>query len=296
MADLAPEVEARDGVTLQLRVGLNSGQVIAGEIGSGSASYTAIGEQVGMAQRMESVAPPGAVMVSDSTARLVEHVAVLGRARTCAHQGRRPASACAPAAGLCGPRRHHPRRRGESQAGGTHLGTQHRRRRSWTRPSAGQAASSTSWGRPASARAAWSARPPRVAASRGVPIFAAYCESHSSDIAFHVVARLLRAALGIEDVDADKARTRVTELIPRSRPGRPCAPARPAGRSRRPCRPTLPPDARRRRVTALINGAALARRAAGRLRHRGRALDRRGQRVRCWPSSCAPSRRRRRWS
>ena len=32
---LAAEIERRDGVTLQLRVGLNSGQVIAGEIGSG---------------------------------------------------------------------------------------------------------------------------------------------------------------------------------------------------------------------------------------------------------------------
>src|ERR1700746_2760959 len=31
---LAAEVERRDGVTLQLRVGLNSGRVIAGEIGS----------------------------------------------------------------------------------------------------------------------------------------------------------------------------------------------------------------------------------------------------------------------
>ena len=45
-------------------MGLNSGQVIAGEIGSGSYGYTAIGEQVGMAQRMESVAPPGGVMLS----------------------------------------------------------------------------------------------------------------------------------------------------------------------------------------------------------------------------------------
>src|SRR6516225_2035296 len=34
-AELAKEVEARDGVDLQLRVGLNSGQVIAGELGSG---------------------------------------------------------------------------------------------------------------------------------------------------------------------------------------------------------------------------------------------------------------------
>src|SRR5262245_33106391 len=68
---LAAEVHDRDGVELQFRVGLNSGLVIAGEIGSGSLGYTAVGEQVGMAQRMESVAPPGGVMLSASTARLV---------------------------------------------------------------------------------------------------------------------------------------------------------------------------------------------------------------------------------
>ena len=55
---LAVEVKARDGVELRLRVGLNSGQVIAGEIGSGAMGYTAIGEQVGMAQRMESARRP----------------------------------------------------------------------------------------------------------------------------------------------------------------------------------------------------------------------------------------------
>src|SRR6202161_4143756 len=59
VAELAKEVKDRDGVTLQLRVGLNSGQVIAGEIGSAALGYTAVGEQVGMAQRMESVGPPG---------------------------------------------------------------------------------------------------------------------------------------------------------------------------------------------------------------------------------------------
>src|ERR1700687_1536850 len=51
---LAAHVDRDDGVTLQLRIGLNSGAVIAGEIGSGAWGYTAIGEQVGMAQRMES--------------------------------------------------------------------------------------------------------------------------------------------------------------------------------------------------------------------------------------------------
>src|ERR1700739_439805 len=73
---LAAEVERPDGVDLQLRIGLNSGQVIAGEIGLGSLGL--VGEQVGMAQRMESVAPPGGVMLSESSARLVERTAMLG--------------------------------------------------------------------------------------------------------------------------------------------------------------------------------------------------------------------------
>ena len=47
---LADMVESRDAVSLRVRIGLNSGQVIAGEIGSGALGYTSIGEQVGMAQ------------------------------------------------------------------------------------------------------------------------------------------------------------------------------------------------------------------------------------------------------
>src|SRR5215207_2548590 len=74
---LAAEVARRDGVNLRVRVGLNSGRVIAGDIGSGSLGYAATGEHVGIAQRIESAAPPGGVMLSESTARLVEHITVL---------------------------------------------------------------------------------------------------------------------------------------------------------------------------------------------------------------------------
>jgi adenylate cyclase len=43
---IATDVDRRDhGLSLQVRVGLNSGEVIAGEIGSGPMSYTAIGER-----------------------------------------------------------------------------------------------------------------------------------------------------------------------------------------------------------------------------------------------------------
>jgi class 3 adenylate cyclase len=74
---LAAEVQRRDGVALQVRVGLNSGRVIAGEIGSGSLGYAATGETVGYPQRMEAAAPAGGVLLSESAARLVDHLAAL---------------------------------------------------------------------------------------------------------------------------------------------------------------------------------------------------------------------------
>jgi class 3 adenylate cyclase len=56
-------------------------EIMAGLVDcAGAFGYTAIGEQVGLAQRMESAAPPGGVMLSASTARLVEHAAALGDA------------------------------------------------------------------------------------------------------------------------------------------------------------------------------------------------------------------------
>ena len=107
---LAVDVRERDGAELQLRVGLNSGEVIAGEIGSGPFGYTAIGEQVGMAQRMESVAPPGGVMLSASMARLMENAAVLGEREMVQIKG---SQETVPARRLLAIRGYQPRRRSE---------------------------------------------------------------------------------------------------------------------------------------------------------------------------------------
>ena len=45
-----------------------------------------------------------------------------------------------------------------------------------------------------------------LAAGRGVEVVWAFCESHASDIPFHVVARLLRAGIGVADLDGEAAR------------------------------------------------------------------------------------------
>jgi class 3 adenylate cyclase len=46
-------------------------------IGSSPLTYTTIGEHVGMAQRRESVAPAGGVMLGESMAQLEENAVVL---------------------------------------------------------------------------------------------------------------------------------------------------------------------------------------------------------------------------
>jgi class 3 adenylate cyclase/tetratricopeptide (TPR) repeat protein len=62
------------GLDLPVRVGLNSGEVVVGGIGAeGRLEYTALGHTVGLAQRMEALAEPGTVCVTDGTARLVRH-------------------------------------------------------------------------------------------------------------------------------------------------------------------------------------------------------------------------------
>ena len=82
---------------LRLRVGLNSGRVIAGEIGSGPLGYAATGETVGFALRVESVAP-GAVMLSESTAQACRHTRT-GGTGVGAHQRRPCKDTCAPTGG-----------------------------------------------------------------------------------------------------------------------------------------------------------------------------------------------------
>ena len=57
-----------------------------------------------------------------------------------------------------------------------------------------------------------------IAAARGVEVFTAYCESHASDVPFHVVARLLRAAIGVRGLDGPAARERVRSRVPDADP------------------------------------------------------------------------------
>jgi class 3 adenylate cyclase len=253
---LAVDVEARDGVELWLRVGLNSGQVIAGEIASGPFGYTTIGEHVGMAQRMESAAPAGGVILSASTARLVDGLAALGEPEFVRIKGY---DQPVPVRRLLGVgQRHGGARRAEASLVG----------RRWEmsaveglldRALDGRGGVVGVTGPPGIGKSRLAREVAAMAAQRGVQVFTAVCESHTSQVPFHVVTRLMRAATDVEGLDAVAARALVRSQFSDAESedlllyedllgiGDPEA-----------VLPRIDPDARRRRLTAMVNAASLA--------------------------------------
>src|SRR5262245_38934453 len=79
----AEEVRWSLGVPLQIRVGLNSGEVVVRAIGSDlRMDYTAVGQTTHLAARMEQVATPGGILLAPDTLALPEgavQVRTLGR-------------------------------------------------------------------------------------------------------------------------------------------------------------------------------------------------------------------------
>ncbi len=61
------------GVEVQIRVGVNSGEVLVRSIGSDlHMDYTAVGQTTHLAARMEQLAPPGSIRITADTLRLAE--------------------------------------------------------------------------------------------------------------------------------------------------------------------------------------------------------------------------------
>ena len=73
VSDYATELRRARGLNFSVRIGINSGEVVAGAIRADSKlEYTAVGHTVGLAQRMEALAEPGKAYLTEHTARLAE--------------------------------------------------------------------------------------------------------------------------------------------------------------------------------------------------------------------------------
>ena len=242
---------------MQLRIGLNSGEVITGEIGSGPMTYTAVGEQVGMAQRMESVAPPGGVMVSDSTARLVDAVALLGETEQVHIKGATDPVPAHRLLGMATSRR-------SDRAEPTFVGRQ------WEmgalngvleRSINGNGSIVGLVGPPGIGKSRIVRELTSLAKDAGAEVFATYCESHTTDLPFHAAAGLLRSTTGLRRSGRrGRTRSRCAARFPGADDedllllddllgiGDPDV-----------ALPQIDPDARRRRLAAMVKAAALAR-------------------------------------
>ena len=168
-----------------------------------------------MAQRMESVAPPGGVMLSASTARLVDGAAALGEPEMVRIKGAEEPVAAHRLLGMG--ERHRAVGRAESNLVG----------RRWEmsaveglldRAVDGHGAVVGVVGPPGIGKSRLVREVAAMARRRGVEVFTAFCESHTSQVPFHAVARLLRAATGVEGLDGQAARDRVRDRVPDADP------------------------------------------------------------------------------
>jgi adenylate cyclase len=217
--------------------------------------YTAIGEQVGMAQRMESVAPPDGVMLSESTARLVEGAVMLAEPEMVHIKGARDPVPAHRLIAISGDQ--------HTRSDPTLVG------RTWELNTiaaildeaiGGAGCVIGVLGPPGIGKSRIVREAAAIADGRGVQVFTTYCESHTNDIPFHAVTGLLRAALGVNGLDAEAARGQLRirfadadpedlrlleDLLGIADPGAEV--------------PNIEADARRRRLTGLVNAASLAR-------------------------------------
>jgi guanylate cyclase len=69
MQETMGPINARAGTTFQLRIGLHTGPLVAGVVGAARLSYDLWGETVNLASRMETMSPPGQILVTDAVVR-----------------------------------------------------------------------------------------------------------------------------------------------------------------------------------------------------------------------------------
>jgi class 3 adenylate cyclase/tetratricopeptide (TPR) repeat protein len=207
LAALAADVRRDRGLDLAVRMGLNSGEVVVGRIGDDlRMDYTAQGHVVGLASRVQQLAPPGGVSLTGQTARLVAGFFELSDRGEHRLKG---ASAPVRVFDLGGPgqvrsRLERARARGFARFVGraAELG---RLEQGLREAAAGRPAVVLITGEPGAGKSRLCHE--LVARAGGAPVHYARALSHGRVLAFHALAELARGLFGIAE-DASPAEVR----------------------------------------------------------------------------------------
>jgi predicted ATPase/class 3 adenylate cyclase len=207
LAAYASALRQDSGIDLAVRIGVNTGPVVVGKIGDDlRMDYTAQGETVNLAARLQAAAPPGGVLVSDATHRLVAGYFEARDAGVLTLKGlATPVRAWA----VTGQRRGRDRFDLAIERGLTPLVGRGRELAflrdclAQARGGRGQVVSIVGAAGVGKSRLAWELR--RDAADESVTCLSGRCLPHGASLPYHLVVSFLQANFGIVDGEDERA-------------------------------------------------------------------------------------------
>ena len=204
------------GLNVQLRVGVNTGEVLVGALRAGG-DYTAMGDVVNVASRLQTLAIAGGIVVGPETHAATRDVVTYESLGAIQAKGREePVNAWTAVATLAPPGRRPRRSRTRSSAATPNSACC--ATRSPPRSPATAPASSCCSARPASARAGWPRRSrPSRWTNTARPLLEGRCIPYGEANVWWPVAEALRQAAEIDaddsvDVTLEKCRTMVADV------------------------------------------------------------------------------------
>jgi len=208
-----------EGVELETRMGLNTGPVVVGSIGDNlRMDYTAVGDTTNVAARLQHVAAPGAILLAESTARLVQGDARLEPAGPLTVKGKREPIVAWQLRGLA-PGRHALDRVGEQAASrfvgrDRELGQLQAR---WAAVEAGEGGAVCVVGEAGAGKSRLVYEFRQTLAGKALTLLEGRCRSYGGTIPLLPIIDLVRSLGGVAELDApqvvvDKVRHALAEL------------------------------------------------------------------------------------